>query len=547
MSSQTAILTRRWPQETVTVPGDVGAFCSLAFDSQLRPHIACWRNPDSSQPQLLFIGQGPGGNWEAEVVRTGAGSGCALVLDSDGQPWIAFFELEANAMSVAHRVDGSWKIEQAPANLDGLSATTLALAVDASGAPAVCFSEDRGLRFARRSFGGTWTLETIDIHATAVLSCSLAFGSGDVLHVTYCDPFINGMRVATRTGEQWTPREISGTASAEFTSVAADRQGSVHAVFWSLESGLRYVRIADGAPSPELVTDDTGAGMFASVGVDRAGRPQIGYYNAESARLEFAVRTDDGWQHRTVDDSSDTGGYASLFIDSANSAHIAYYDWRARVLRVADSNRAPRPLPKQFSTFVNVPVSGTLFNADVDPDQDPVTAETTPVRSPAHGTVTIQPDGNFIYTPEEGFSGNDAFTFQVTDSSGAFGTAVVSIDVQIPVIGPEFFSLRPKPSTVIAVKVEVHTVSAAPDKIEVVVERQQGSGFIETSHRGRLPNLIIAPNTDEFSTNGYRISYRVPAKNYVLARSALFDMPASDGENDLIIGGSLERFDGPLR
>ena len=34
------------------------------------------------------------------------------------------------------------------------------------------------------------------------------------------------------------------------------------------------------------------------------------------------------------------------------------------------------------------------------------------VTGPAHGTLTLNPDGSFTYTPAAGFSGSDSFTYQ---------------------------------------------------------------------------------------------------------------------------------------
>jgi len=49
--------------------------------------------------------------------------------------------------------------------------------------------------------------------------------------------------------------------------------------------------------------------------------------------------------------------------------------------------------------------------------------------SPANGTVQINSDGSYTYTPADDFSGTDSFTYQVTDDSGATSTATVSVTV----------------------------------------------------------------------------------------------------------------------
>lgn len=51
---------------------------------------------------------------------------------------------------------------------------------------------------------------------------------------------------------------------------------------------------------------------------------------------------------------------------------------------------------------------------------------------PGHGTVTVQPDGSYVYTPNKGFTGEDTFTYTVTDVYGQTHTATVDITVDEP-------------------------------------------------------------------------------------------------------------------
>ena len=47
---------------------------------------------------------------------------------------------------------------------------------------------------------------------------------------------------------------------------------------------------------------------------------------------------------------------------------------------------------------------------------------------PAHGSLTLNPDGSFTYTPSVGFTGSDTFDYTVTDAVG-FALAMVTLDV----------------------------------------------------------------------------------------------------------------------
>jgi Ca2+-binding RTX toxin-like protein len=48
---------------------------------------------------------------------------------------------------------------------------------------------------------------------------------------------------------------------------------------------------------------------------------------------------------------------------------------------------------------------------------------------PTNGTVVVNPDGSYTYTPNQGFSGTDTFSYVVTDHSGATATATVTLTV----------------------------------------------------------------------------------------------------------------------
>jgi VCBS repeat-containing protein len=77
----------------------------------------------------------------------------------------------------------------------------------------------------------------------------------------------------------------------------------------------------------------------------------------------------------------------------------------------------------------NTPVSGTLAGNDT-----PVAGETNtwtldPAHGPAHGTVTVNADGTYTYTPTSGFVGTDTFQYVITDASGQTSTATATVTV----------------------------------------------------------------------------------------------------------------------
>ncbi len=80
-------------------------------------------------------------------------------------------------------------------------------------------------------------------------------------------------------------------------------------------------------------------------------------------------------------------------------------------------------------TSLTVTAAGGVLTGATDADGDAITA--VPVSGPAHGTLTLNPDGSFAYTPQAGYQGLDGFTFAPSD--GLEAGDVVTVDL---VVGP---------------------------------------------------------------------------------------------------------------
>ncbi len=103
------------------------------------------------------------------------------------------------------------------------------------------------------------------------------------------------------------------------------------------------------------------------------------------------------------------------------------------IITVLPGNKPPVAQDDVNNTIVDIPVSGNVIPNDTDPDGDPLTVKTIPVSTPDNGSVVLNPDGSYTYTPDPGFIGTDTFEYEVCDSKGDCDQAVVTIDV----IGPD--------------------------------------------------------------------------------------------------------------
>ena len=71
---------------------------------------------------------------------------------------------------------------------------------------------------------------------------------------------------------------------------------------------------------------------------------------------------------------------------------------------------------------------GVLAN-DLDVDGDTLTVDTTPVSPTSNGSLTLNADGTFTYTPNANFNGTDSFEYKVEDGTGNAESGTVTINV----------------------------------------------------------------------------------------------------------------------
>ncbi len=148
--------------------------------------------------------------------------------------------------------------------------------------------------------------------------------------------------------------------------------------------------------------------------------------------------------------SGGTGSASTVFATAGQHSITAQYSGDANfggstspALVQVVLDRAPVAGNDAYTVNEDTPLSvaapGVLGN-DSDPDGNPVTA--VKVSDPAHGTVTLNSNGSFTYTPAKDYNGSDTFTYQASDGTLNSATATVTITVN-PVNDPPTFTAGP--------------------------------------------------------------------------------------------------------
>jgi RHS repeat-associated protein len=148
-----------------------------------------------------------------------------------------------------------------------------------------------------------------------------------------------------------------------------------------------------------------------------------------------------------------------------------------------DGNHAPVANPDSYSTLpgqsLQVGATAGVLANDTDAENDPLTAQL--VSQPAHGIVTLNADGSFLYTPAAGFRGLDSFTYQASDGQAPSQAATVSIVVNTPPVVTSSNLFLSSPAVDEGSAVSLTGAFTDPDAQAHTVTIDWGDGFTLTT------------------------------------------------------------------
>jgi VCBS repeat-containing protein len=188
--------------------------------------------------------------------------------------------------------------------------------------------------------------------------------------------------------------------------------------------------------SPTTLTVHSGVSSVAVGDFNRDGDPDLAVANFNDGRVSVLVGGAGGSFGSLADFTAGSGspsvavgdfncdGKADFAAASFNSDTVAVR------LNTTVTNQAPTAAADAYSTTEDIALTvnapGVLGN-DSDPDGNPLSAVL--VSGPSHGTLTLNGNGSFTYTPASNFNGSDSFTYRASDGTLTSNPATVAISV----------------------------------------------------------------------------------------------------------------------
>lgn len=266
-------------------------------------------------------------------------------------------------------------VERNPVFQDGLSGTTVSVAVDSEGAIHMCYQffyegcdamnfNFPDLLYVKKE-AGAFADESIEEVVCGNIynpngTASEQNNVGDHVQILIDKndtPFVfyyadlspvmpdddqKGLRVSRKIDSTWEHSFIETGIEVADISCALDGEGNP-AVAYYIENEyedsrgthkkcLKYAVQKEGVWEIHMVDESVLCGKYCSLAFDQSGSPSIAYYalenhsgSREMKDLKFANYRGAEWQVETVSEEGDIGKYNSLWFDSHNDAHICSY------------------------------------------------------------------------------------------------------------------------------------------------------------------------------------------------------------------------------
>ena len=379
--------------ETVDQGSNQGRNSSLAYDDEGNIHVSFVGEYDQSMQYACFDGE----QWIVEKVFESYDSvvQTSLALKPDGQPSIAFstYKWPEGKIMYASFNGTDWEINSVDTG-ESQSGRGLSLAFDSSGNPAIAYIKDTDsypeydLKYAILK-DGSWVLDTVISGDYISTSCTLAFDSEGIPHISYAhrtggvyydyfwldsedtwqqatvDPdadYPAGFTESMALDSFGRPHFVYNNNNAgllkysspeenihmdlitlpdwfaiDYTSLAVDESDNVHVVFGDDSDG-KYLRYAvfDGEAWDISSVVTVGYQNSPSLALDASGNPAISYYDSENYDLKVAVKNGTEWEVQTVPKAGkQVGMYPDMALDSQENPHLVYTGQDGQALKYA--------------------------------------------------------------------------------------------------------------------------------------------------------------------------------------------------------------------
>ena len=227
----------------------------------------------------------------------------------------------------------------------------------------------------------------------------------------------------------------------------------------------------------------------------------------------LTLNADGSFNYAPAAGFSGTDGFSYKANDGSADGNVAAVTISVNPLAPPPTATNDRYNVAENSSLTTDAGAGVLRN-DADATGDPLSASL--VDGPQHGTVTLNPDGSFMYAPSPNFSGIDGFTYKAND--GASGSNVAAVTVTVDPVNVPPISTNDSYSTTADTPLVVNAASGVL------------ANDSDADHNALAASVVAGPQHGSLTLNADGSFNYAPAAGYTGADQ--FTYQAFDGESD---------------
>lgn len=380
--------------------------------------VQVWKSDGSTAGTVMVSNLQPSSGTAAPANLTAVGSEVFFTANTGagGNQLYKTDGTSAGTVQVSSVVNGG--VGLAPSDLTNVNGTLYFAGYDATHGNELWRSDGTSL--------GTFMLADIDAGATGSAPADLTAVGSTVFFAA--NDGANGVQLwksdGTATGTVMV-KDIN-TSSAGASAYPAQLTNLNGTLYFRANDGVHGAQLwqSDGTSAGTTVVANINSGAVGSTPDNLVTRNGYLFFTANDGTHGFELWQSDGTSAGTVlitdiypgAPSSSPSNLAiagqTLFL-AANDGTHGNELWAATL-----PNARPLVQNSSYTYTVDTPLTVAapgVLSHDSDPDGDAITAVL--VSGPTNGTLTLNADGSFTYTPNAGFRGQDSFTYNAFDGT----------------------------------------------------------------------------------------------------------------------------------
>lgn len=316
------------------------------------------------------------------------------------------------------------------------------------------------------------------------ITLSASDADGDTLSYIIVSGPSNGTLTGTGANRTYTPA-ANFNGSDSFTFKVND--GTADSNVATVSITVNAVNDAPVAVNDSYGTNEDTPLTVAALGVlgndtDVDGNALTAVLVSNPTHGSVTLNANGSFTYTPAANSSGSDSFTYKTNDGSTDSNVATVN-----LTVTAVNDAPVAVNDSYSTnedtTLTVPAAtGVLVN---DSDVDSATLSAMLVSSPAHGSLVLNTDGSFSYTPASDFNGSDSFTYKANDGSANSNVVTVSLTINAvndaPVANPD--TATTDEDTAVTINVLANDTDVDSDTLHVssITQPTHGTATLITS------------------------------------------------------------------